>query len=234
MKDLGVHIDSMLKFREHASAAVAKANQILAVIRRSFALIDERTLPLLFKTLVRPHLEYGNLVWGPFNRADQKRVERTQRRATRLVASIRLLPYQERLRILKLPSLYYRRRRGDMIQTYQLFHGGVDMDPASIFTLADRIRNTRVHPFKLHKVPAVGRVRRSVFAVRVVNDWNSLPPEVLSHEKNPLETTRISLVVLVVSCGFLWFLVVPCGIALVVKWIFVVSCGTLWCYASGL
>ena len=49
VKDLGVHIDSELKFRQHASAAVAKATQILAVICRSFALIDECTLPLLYK-----------------------------------------------------------------------------------------------------------------------------------------------------------------------------------------
>ena len=72
-KDLGVHIDSELKFRQHASAAVAKAVQMLAVIRRSFVLINECTLPLLYKTMVRPHLEYGNLVWGPFCRADQKK-----------------------------------------------------------------------------------------------------------------------------------------------------------------
>ena len=63
-RDLGVQVDSLLKFRRQAAAAVAKANQVLAVIRRSFALINEETLPLLFKSLVRPHLEYGNLVWG--------------------------------------------------------------------------------------------------------------------------------------------------------------------------
>ncbi|XP_043199278.1 uncharacterized protein LOC122368991 [Amphibalanus amphitrite] len=130
--DLG-DLDDELKFRQHASAAVAKANQILAVIRRSFVLINECTLPLLYKSLVRPHLEYGNLVWGPFNRADQKLVERVQRRATRMVANLRHLPYQERLRALKLPSLYYRRKRGDMIFTYQMFHGGVDVEVTDLF-----------------------------------------------------------------------------------------------------
>ena len=114
-KDLGVHVDAELKFREHAASAAAKATQLLAVIRRSFSLINEITLPLLFKTLVRPHLEYGNLVWGPFNRADQRLIERVQRRATRLVENIRHEPYVQRLRMLKMPSLYYRRRRGDMI-----------------------------------------------------------------------------------------------------------------------
>ena len=49
-RDLGVLIDSELKFREQAASAVSKATQILAVIRRSFQLIDQTMLPLLFKT----------------------------------------------------------------------------------------------------------------------------------------------------------------------------------------
>ena len=175
-KDLGVKVDTELKFREQASAAVNKATQVLAVIRRSFAHLDDVTLPLLFKTLVRPHLEYGNLIWGPFNRADQRLVERVQRRATRLVERIRHKPYEERLRCLDLPSLYYRRRRGDMIHTYQLLHGGVDADPNTFIALADG--TTRGHPLKLHKFPAATRVRRVAFAARIVNDWNGLPAEV--------------------------------------------------------
>ena len=176
-KDLGDHIDTALKFREHASSAVAKATQVLAVIRRSFALIDEVTLPMLYKSLVRPHLEYGNLIWGPFNRADQRLVERVQRRATRMVRNLRHKPYVERLRLLELPSLYYRRRRGDMIQTYQVFHGGIDLDPSAFFTRA--VGTTRGHPYKLQKHPATSRVRRLSFASRVVNDWNGLPSEVV-------------------------------------------------------
>ena len=40
-RDLGVHIDSLLKFRQHAAAAIAKANWVLAVICRSFVLIND-------------------------------------------------------------------------------------------------------------------------------------------------------------------------------------------------
>ena len=47
-KDLGVHIDSELKFKQQAAAAVAKTTQMLAVIRRSFALLDERTHSILY------------------------------------------------------------------------------------------------------------------------------------------------------------------------------------------
>ena len=177
-KDLGVFVDTDLKFRKQAAMAVKKASQVMAVIRRSFCVLDNTTLPLLFKTLVRPLLEYGNIVWGPFNRADKLLVERVQRRATKLVQEIRHLPYQDRLSILKLPSLHYRRRRGDMIAVYQVLHGNIDLKYDDFFdrTIA---RDTRGHPWRLTKPQAVTRIRRNAFSVRVINDWNRLPPSVV-------------------------------------------------------
>ena len=71
-------------------------------------------------------------------------VERVQRRATRLVISIWHLDYQSRLHILKLPSLYYRQRRGDMINMYKMLRGGVDVDAAGLLTLNSAGR-TRGH-----------------------------------------------------------------------------------------
>ena len=129
--------------------------------------------------MVRPHLEYANTVWGPFNREDQRRIERVQRRATRLVPTIRDLPYEERLQILGLPSLYHRRRRGDMIMVYQVLHDGVDMDAAKLFTIAED-RSTRGHQWKLAKPRANSRVRRNAFSVRIINEWNALPSAVVA------------------------------------------------------
>lgn len=177
-KDLGVFVDEELKFRQHAASAASKANQNLAVIRRSFKKIDRETLPLLYKTLVRPHLEYGNLTWGPFNRADQQLVERVQRRATRMVMDIREKPYCQRLQDLDLPSLYYRRKRGDMIRVYQVLHSQLELS-ANILE-RERTHRTRGHPLKLVKPTAISRIRRNSFAVRVINDWNSLPTNVVT------------------------------------------------------
>jgi len=177
-KDLGIHIDTDLKFRRQAASAAAKASQILGLIRRSFQAIDRVTLPLLFKTLVRPHLEYGCSIWGPFNKADQKAVERVQRRATRLIPELRDRPYPERLKLLDLPSLYYRRRRGDMIRTFQIMHSELDLQPENFFSPARHSR-TRGHQWKLNKELAKSRVRRHCFGVRVVNDWNALPSDVV-------------------------------------------------------
>ena len=177
-RDLWVYVDNDLKFRKQAASAVAKASQVLALIRKSFRAINCDTLPLLFKSLVRPHLEYGCCIWGPFSKADRKAVERVQRRATKLVPDLRHRPYTERLRLLDLPSLYYRRRRGDMIKTYQVLHGEMDVRQEDFFTPA-LDRRTRGHPWKLNKEQAQSRTRRLCFSTRVISDWNSLPSEVV-------------------------------------------------------
>ena len=174
---MAVLIDKQLKFREQAAAAASRANRVLGLIRHTFCHLDRKTLPLLYKTVVRPLLEYGNQVWGPFNMADKRLLERVQRRATKLIPEIRHRPYQERLRALSLPSLQYRRRRGDMIAMYNIMHGRVGLRREDFFD-EPRAAHTRGHPLKVAKPQAASRVRSNHFSIRTVNDWNSLPGDV--------------------------------------------------------
>ena len=118
-KDLGVIVDDSLKFHRHMDAAVKKANSAVGVIKKSSTTLDTTTLPLLYKSVVRPHLEYWNIYGGPHYKGDQVIVEKVQKRATKLVSSIWHLPYKQRLKALKLPSLMHR-RRGDMLETYKV------------------------------------------------------------------------------------------------------------------
>ena len=136
-------------------------------------------LPILYKSLVRPLLEYGNPVWGPFYIQDQKIVESIQRRATRLVPGIRHLTYADRLSILNIPSLLYRRKRGDMITLYQIFHGLVDLELSDFFSLSS-YSSTRGHSRKLYKSRSSCRARSKFFSTRVINDWNSLPERIIN------------------------------------------------------
>ena len=84
-KDLGVIIDEELKFHKHVAAAVKKSSRMLGIIRATFTCLDEITVPRLFTTLVRPHLEYGNIIWSPRFKMDSTEIEKVQRRATKLI-----------------------------------------------------------------------------------------------------------------------------------------------------
>ena len=69
-KDVGVNVDSHLTFEKHMATQINKANQMVGLIRRSFKYMDYATFALLFKALVRPHLEYANSVWCQYRKKD--------------------------------------------------------------------------------------------------------------------------------------------------------------------
>ena len=86
-KDIGVTIDSKLTFEHHINSTMG--------LMRTFTSIDEETFLLLYKALVRPHLEYANALWSPYKIKDITAIENVQRRATKLVPSLKNLEYSD-------------------------------------------------------------------------------------------------------------------------------------------
>jgi hypothetical protein len=177
IKDLGVIISCDLKWAEHCRTVAVKANQVLGMIRRNIKHFTRASLILLIKSLIRPHLEYSVQVWSPYYRKDIDIIERVQRRATKLLPSIRGLPYQQRLEFLQLQSLETRRLRADLILLYQIVHGNVK----GLDGLFDQGNpGTRGHPFKLKvKIAPKLACRQNYFSNRVVTAWNNLPQNVI-------------------------------------------------------
>ena len=70
----------------------------------------------MYKTYVRPHLEYAIQAWCPWTVGDKEVLEAVQRRAVKAVANLRGKTYNDRLRELNLDTLEDRRQRGDLIQ----------------------------------------------------------------------------------------------------------------------
>ena len=180
-RDLGIIVDNKLKFHIQTAHIVNKGFNILGIIKKSFENLDEHTVPILYKTLVRPILEYGNIIWDPHYIRDKHQIDRVQHRATRLVPGFDEISYEERLRRLKLPSLQYRRKRGDMIQTFKIMRGFDRIDPAVFFKFLPS-QVTRGHSFKIHKQHAQRQVRSQSYSIRVINDWNNIPAHVVNAE----------------------------------------------------
>lgn len=173
-KDLGVTFCDNLKFDKHIWNCVDKANRILGIVKRSFTYLDCDMFLQLFKTLIRPHLEYSTVVWSPYLKKDIFLIENVQRRATKLIHGLRHLSYEERLRKLGLPTLNYRRCRNDMIQVYKILNQ-IDSIPVEKFFKVSENSRTRGHKFKLVKGHNRTRHRACTFSQRVINPWNCLP-----------------------------------------------------------
>ena len=62
-RDLGVVLQNDLKCSKQCLKAVSTANKVLGMIRRSFSVRDKNVILQLYKSLVRPHLEYSIQAW---------------------------------------------------------------------------------------------------------------------------------------------------------------------------
>ncbi|XP_076441119.1 uncharacterized protein LOC143280368 [Babylonia areolata] len=148
-RDLGVLVDKDLSFKNHVGHTTAKANRTLGIFRGTFDHLTPKTFVSLYKSLVRPALEYSHSVWQPRHRTLCTDLEDVQRQATRLIGSLKELPYPEHLASLKLPSLKHRRKRGDMIDVYKYVHRIYDTDRPVLHLFQGR--DTRWNSLKLAK-----------------------------------------------------------------------------------
>jgi len=73
------------------------------------------------KSMVRPHVEFANSVLCPYKIGDLKEIEKIQKRATKLVIKLNNQSYIDRLIYLNLPTLKYKRLRGDMIEVFKKY-----------------------------------------------------------------------------------------------------------------
>ena len=158
--------------------AANKANKITGLIKRSFSFLDKPKFLTLYKSLIRSHVDYGNSIWFPVLKKDMRIIENTQRRATKLLPDFYHLSYEQRLEALNLPTLLYRRKRGDLILVFKILNGIDDISPEKFFQFSDT--TTRGHSKKLYKQRSNKSIRQNFFAIRVIDDWNSLPKDILS------------------------------------------------------
>jgi Reverse transcriptase (RNA-dependent DNA polymerase)/Endonuclease-reverse transcriptase len=173
-KDLGVIVDSNLRFKSHIDHIVVKANTRACLIHKCFVSKDISTLVRAFITYVRPLLEYASCIWSPSYSLSINLIESVQRKFTKRLPGCEQLDYKTRLTRLNLESLELRRLHLDLICVYKILFGIIDIDATNLFTLSSTSHNTRGHAFKLTGTHCRINIRQHFFAERIVNPWNSL------------------------------------------------------------
>ena len=143
----------------------------------------------LYKSLIRPHLEYATVVWNPVLKKDIIAIENVQRRATKLITGFKEKSYENRLKERRIPTLYYRRRWADMIQLYKIMNK-YDMVEIKSITRSTETR-TRGHEYKHCKGHNQSRRSSNRFSARVINPWNNLPNETV--KKDSVNSFKSSL-----------------------------------------
>jgi len=55
--------------------------------------MDSRTFIMLYKAMVRPHVEYANSIWSPYKKGDIEAIEKVKKKSNKIVISLKKLPY---------------------------------------------------------------------------------------------------------------------------------------------
>jgi len=100
---------------------VHKAYAVLGIIKRNFKYISINNFILLYKSMVRSLLDY--CVSANYKKGDIEVLEKVQKKATKVIPEIRHLPYRDRLKVCKFPTLNYREVRGDMMKMCKILTG---------------------------------------------------------------------------------------------------------------
>ncbi len=177
--DLGITVNSAFTPSANVLTAANKARGMLYLIKRSFKCLTKEIFLQLYWALVRPYLEYAFQANFPYLKKHIYHLERIQRAATRWVKGLRDLSYEERLKELKLQSLEKRRIRTDLVLTHKIIFHQIDLEASKLFKFSRR-PGLRMLSLRLLQQTGRTRRRRSSFACRVVNYWNSLPLAVAS------------------------------------------------------
>jgi hypothetical protein len=172
-KDLGVMFTDDLKSSKQCAQAYTKANRVLGMTNRTITYKSTDILLSLYKTLVRPLLEYCTPVWSPHYKKDKILLEKIQHRFTRMLPHYREMSYEERLTRLGLWSLEERRNRAELIEVYKMKSGLTDMPLETLFDRNDNL-HLRGHSVKLKKKRSKRDLRKYFFSERVVDRWNRL------------------------------------------------------------
>src|SRR6218665_1519690 len=146
------------------------------MIRRTIVTRDKDTILRLYKSLVRPQLEYCIQVWSPYLKQEMEKLEKVQRRATKMIQGYRDLSYEERLIRCGLTTLEERRSRGDLIEAYKIITGKESIQWERFFELAPGKVTRGTDTNYLRK----GTLGQKFFSARVVDLWNALDDSTVS------------------------------------------------------
>ena len=181
-KDIGVIVHKSLKPSRQCQAAYRTAMGVLYQISSAFHYRDRYTFLNLYKTYVRPHVEFASPAWCPWNANDIELLEKVQMKAIGMISGLKGENYESKLKELKIQSLEARRLRFDLIEAYKTVHGlnQLNKDKFFDFVAEKHTRNTRLaeDPLNLRLKSSNTEIRKQFWSQRVVIPWNNLPTEI--------------------------------------------------------
>ena len=182
-KHLGLSLDSKLNFNDHLKEKIAKANKGIGLIRHLRAYIPRGSLLCIYKSFIRPHLDYADIIYDqPGNDSFTHTIESVQYNAALAITGcIRGTSREKLYNELGLESLSDRRWYRRLIFFYKIINNKSasylkDYIPQNISSGPYKMRNER--PIRHPDITRTSRFR-STFFPYCVSKWNELDPDLI-------------------------------------------------------
>ena len=189
---LSAQINSDMSWSTHITTLCNKARRLIGLIyRRFYKHADMKTLLQLYKTFIRPHLEYCSVVWDPYLAKDTEALEKVQRFGLRMCLKKWNLEQEQLLLASNVLSLSDRRAHAKLSHLYKIMNELADYPGAPLLHRVHHYNARQANPRQL--VPQRARTlqfQRSFFP-DTIKRWNSLPAETMS--SSSLSTFKKSL-----------------------------------------
>ena len=188
-RDLGVEIDTSLRFHKHVTLTKSKAFGVSQNLLHATVCRSPDFMKQIYISHVRPIMDFCSSVWNTGFVGDSKALESVQRRWTKEINGFSEIPYYDRLRRLSLFSVWGRFLRADLILVWKIMHS---TNPCLTNILVrSNLHRTRGHSFKLAVIRTQTESRRRFFSNRVVSVWNNLPEYVVASDSLNIFKARL-------------------------------------------
>lgn len=177
-RDLGIIVDPSLKFSSHTNKVAKRVNSIAGLIRRNLNFRSSCLVKQLYNSLALPIFDYCSPIWTPHLITDINALQKAQNRITKLVPKLQKLPAPSRLKSLGIQPVKIRHKINNLCLLHKFFYNGLDLNFNEYF-VPQTVSRTRGHPLKLCKPRALTTTRLNNFSNSVINDWNSLPSNIV-------------------------------------------------------
>ena len=192
VKDLGVTLSSNATFKTHINQIIESAKNMASWILRTFKTREKIAMLTLYKSLVRPILEYASALWSPISKGEIQRLEQIQQSFLRKIKGVDK-DYPKALKQLNLYSLERRRERYLIIQTWKMLEGvAPNLNPP--LQLQSSMQQRRGRTLQVHKLAStpshLQQIKRQSIRCFGVKLFNSLPKHVRNTTKTTTDTFK--------------------------------------------
>ena len=177
-KYLGITISNNLTWNTHIDNITTKANHTLGFLRRNIKVNSHKLKSIVYKTLVRPQLEYSSSVWSPHS---QNQIESVQRRAARWTMRDygRTSSVTDMMDFLKWRRLDLRRIDQRLVMFHNIIHSQVEI-PLPDYLIQNTRPSRSSHSNAFHQIQTKTDYHKYSFFPRTIVHWNTLPPDIVT------------------------------------------------------